>query len=62
VNANIAKRAGLLRGQLKAKGFARTQADMLIAATAQEHVLTLVTANSRDFEGCAISVLNPFLI
>ena len=35
-------------------------ADMLIAATAQIHALTLVTRNVRDFDGCGIAVLNPF--
>jgi len=38
----------------------RDQPDMLIAATAQVHGLTLVTRNSKDFEGCGISLLNPF--
>ncbi len=33
---------------------------MLIAATAQAHGLTLVTRNVRDFEYCAIPLLNPF--
>ncbi|HWN41472.1 MAG TPA: plasmid stability protein stbB [Thermoanaerobaculia bacterium] len=33
--------------------------DMLIAATAQVHQLTLVTRNVRDFEDCAISLFNP---
>ena len=33
---------------------------MLIAATAQAHNLTLVTRNTRDFEGCGIALLNPF--
>jgi len=30
------------------------------AATAQIHQLTLVTRNTRDFEDCQISILNPF--
>ncbi|MDY7004696.1 MAG: plasmid stability protein stbB [Cyanobacteriota bacterium] len=33
---------------------------MIIAATAQIHQLTLVTRNTRDFEGCEILLLNPF--
>jgi predicted nucleic acid-binding protein len=56
----IAKRAGDLRGQLRAAGRQRTQADMLVAATAQAHLLTLATRNVRDFEGCGIAVVNPF--
>jgi toxin FitB len=61
VTAEIARRAGELRGALQARGQTRTQADMLIAATAQIHALTLVTRNSRDFESCGIPVLNPFI-
>lgn len=61
VTAEIASRAGWLRGVLQARGETRTQADMLIAATAQVHGLTLVTRNVRDFEDCGVSLLNPFL-
>jgi predicted nucleic acid-binding protein len=60
VTREIAKASGQLRGSLRAGGEARTQADMLIAATAQHHQLVLVTRNVRDFEGCGIPVLNPF--
>jgi predicted nucleic acid-binding protein len=56
----IAKRSGAIRGQLQALGKPRSQADMLIAATAAIHGLTLVTRNLSDFDGCGISVLNPF--
>jgi predicted nucleic acid-binding protein len=56
----IARKSGALRGQLQALGKPRSQADMLIAATAAIHGLTLVTRNLSDFEGCGISVLNPF--
>jgi predicted nucleic acid-binding protein len=60
VTAEIAGRAGELRGRLAAQGTPRTQADMLIAATAMVHGLTLVTRNTRDFEGCGLPLLNPF--
>lgn len=60
VTADIAQRAGELRGRLAAQGSPRSQADMLIAATAQVHGLTLVTRNSRDFDGCGLPLLNPF--
>ena len=56
----IAIRSGQLRGQLQAIGQVRKQADMLIAATASVHALTVVTSNVGDFEGCGVSVLNPF--
>ena len=58
----IARRAAQLRGGLGARGMVRSQADMLIAATAQAHALTLVTRNVRDFEGCGIPLLNPFTV
>lgn len=60
VTEMIARCAGTLRGQFSARGIVRDQADMLIAATAQVHQLTLVTRNTRDFEGCGIGLLNPF--
>lgn len=60
VSPEIAICAGKLRGHLKTQGKPRTQADILIAATAAIHQLTLVTRNIKDFEGCNISILNPF--
>jgi toxin FitB len=60
VDAPIAARAGRLRGSLRASGSTRTQADMLIAATAIEHRLVLATRNVRDFEGCGVEIVNPF--
>lgn len=60
ITAEIAARAGRLRGSLAARGVARTRAHMLIAATAQVHGLTLVTRNVRDFAGCGIALLDPF--
>lgn len=60
VTSEIAKRAGELRGLLRTKGSPRSQADMLIAATAQRHQLTVITRNFKDFEGCGIPLLNPF--
>lgn len=60
VTAEIAVRSGELRGRLRAEGRPRTQADMLIAATAQVHQRVLVTRNVRDFDGCGLALLDPF--
>jgi len=60
VTDEIADHAGQLRGHLARHGMVRGQADILIAATAYIHQLTLVTRNTRDFEGCEIELLNPF--
>jgi predicted nucleic acid-binding protein len=60
VTAPIARHAGVLRGQLAKRGRPRSQADMLIAATAALHGLTLATRNQRDFADCGVSVHNPF--
>lgn len=60
VTERIARVAGALRGQLQAAGDTRTQADMLIAATAIVHETSVVTRNTGHFEGCGVTVLNPF--
>jgi predicted nucleic acid-binding protein len=60
VTSAIARHAGVMRGQLGRRGRPRAQADMLIAATAALHGLTLATRNVRDFEDCGVAVVNPF--
>ncbi len=60
VTTSIARHAGVLRGQLARRGRPRAQADMLIAATAALHGLTLATRNERDFDDCGVIVVNPF--
>lgn len=39
----------------------RPDRDSMIAATALEHGLTVVTRNVRDFEACGVAVFNPWL-
>ena len=60
ITHEIAQLAAEIRGVFRSKGITRSQADIIIAATARIHNLTLVTRNIRDFEDCGISLLNPF--
>ena len=54
VDVATARRWGQLSATLGHDG-----ADLLIAATALEHGLTVVTRNVRDFEPTGVSTLNP---
>jgi toxin FitB len=60
LTGSIANRCGNMRGKFRQIGIVRTQADLLIAATAYEHNLILATRNTQDFEECDIRLLNPF--
>jgi predicted nucleic acid-binding protein len=62
VTAFIVKRCGNLRGKFLQRGIVRTQADLLIAATAYEYNLTLATRNIPDFENCEVHLFNPFTL
>lgn len=55
VSVPIARRWGRLSDQLGHSG-----ADLLIAATAMEHGLAIVTRNVRHFESTGVEVVNPF--
>jgi len=56
----IARAAGELRARRARAGRPVTQADMLIAATALVHGMTLATRNVSDFEDCGAILFNPF--
>jgi len=60
VDTETALAAGTLDGALRARGHNGQLADILIAATAQIHGLTVVTANTRDFEPLSVDCLAPF--
>ena len=60
VTPAIARASGELRAAREARGRRVAMADMLIAATALHHGLTLVTRNAADFEGCGVHLLDPF--
>ena len=54
VTPEIAQRGGRLRNSLLRKGKTRDLDDMLVAATALEYGLHLVTENRKDFEGAGV--------
>lgn len=56
----IAERWGVLTAEHRLKGRPVGMADGLIAATAMEHGLTVVTRNIKDFSGLGIQVVNPW--
>jgi predicted nucleic acid-binding protein len=62
VTTAIALSGGALRGRFAATGTVRHPSDMLIAATALLHKLTLATRNTADFEDCGVTLINPFLL
>lgn len=60
VTVAIADRWGALDAQCKLKGTPLNTADGMIAATAIEHDLIVVTRNVRDFAGTAAALFNPW--
>ena len=60
VNETIAERWGVLAGQCSLKGRPLKLADGLIAATALEHELAIVTRNVSDFEGLGVEIVSPW--
>ncbi len=60
VNDVIAERWGVLSAEQRLKGRPLGMADGLIAATALEHNLTVVTRNIKDFTGLGVPILNPW--
>lgn len=60
VREPVAERWGVLAGERKLKGRPLKVEDGLIAATALEHDLTIVTRNVKDFEGLGAAVFNPW--
>lgn len=56
----IADRWGRLDGECQLRGAPLNTADGLIAATALEHDLTVVTRNVKDFAGLGVTLFNPW--
>ncbi len=60
VTESIASRWGMLSATRQLKGTPLSVTDGLIAATALEHGLTLVTRNVRDFADLGLTIINPW--
>ena len=60
VTKAIAERWGVLSARALDKGTPLSIIDGLLAATALEHDLTVVTRNARDFTGLGVPILNPW--
>jgi toxin FitB len=60
VDRSIGDRWGLLRAQAQTKGRPVSIVDGLLAATAIEHGLTMVSRNVSDFSAVGIAVTNPW--
>jgi predicted nucleic acid-binding protein len=58
----VASRWRVLDGQCKLRGTPLNTADGLIAATAIEHQLTIVTRNIKDFADLGATLFNPWEI
>jgi predicted nucleic acid-binding protein len=60
VTESIAERWGHLAAAAKRRGFTVAVVDGVLAATALEYELTLVTRNIRDFADLGVDLLNPW--
>ena len=60
VDQSISDRWGFVRAQAQMKGRPLSVIDALLAATALQHNLTIVSRNVSDFEVVGLAVVNPW--
>lgn len=60
VDDAVARRWGRLAAAAERSGYALSVVDGLIAATAQQHGMAVVTRNTRDFAHTGIRCINPW--
>ena len=59
-DASTARIAGAMADRARGQGHAPGFADIVIAATAQRHGLTILSRNLRHFEPLGVPVIDPF--
>jgi toxin FitB len=61
LGAEVCLRWGEMQAQLDKRGEPMPAIDGLIAATALQHQLTVVTRNTRDLEASGVALINPWV-
>ena len=61
VDLSVAESFGRYLAEDRLRGRTTSPVDLLIAATAKAHDLTLVTRNTRDFNHLGVKLLNPWI-
>ena len=59
-SVTICERWGALRAERKKSGLPLSMADGLIAATALDQSMAVVTRNIKDFQGLGVELINPW--
>ena len=62
IDVSVADRWGVLAASAKKEGKALSTIDGMLAATALQHNLTVVSRNVRDFAPTQVQVLNPWKV